>query len=579
MRYQVLATDYDGTLAHNGRVDDATLQALGKLLATGRKLVLVTGRELPDLLEIFPRIDLFEWVVAENGALLYKPSTKEEQPLAEPPPAKFIKALKKRGVERISVGRVIVATWEPHQNDVLETIREQGLEMQVIFNKGAVMVLPAGVNKATGLAAALKLMKLSPHNAVGVGDAENDHALLQSCEFSFAVANALPAVKESADFVTKADHGAGVAELIDKLVGNDLQDLDPRIAHHHLPLGTCEGEEVALPSYSPSVLICGPSASGKSTVATTVLEAIAAQKYQYCIVDPEGDYESLEDTLVLGGPQAAPNADDIIKALQNPETNVVVSMTGMAIPDRPPFFLELLPKLLKMRAETGRPHWLILDEVHHLMPAEWQPPTNLLPDPWHNVLMITVHPEMLAKPLLERIGTLLAVGSDAGDTLKAFASAAGEKLGRFKSPELQKGEVLWWTKAAKGAPKTVAIHPSTSDRRRHRRKYSEGSLPPERSFYFRGPEDKLNIRAQNLMMFLQIGDGVDDDTWLHHVTNGDIANWFKVGIKDENLAAEAMEIAKSSGDDPVVSRQLIRQAVERDYTLPAAGPLPVPGAG
>ncbi len=579
MRYQVLACDYDGTLAHDGRVNDDTLKALEKLLASGRKLVLVTGRELPDLLEIFPQINLFEYVVAENGALLYKPSSKEEQPLAEAPSAKFVNALKKRGVGPMSVGRVIVATWEPHETAVLETIRDQGLELQVIFNKGAVMILPAGVNKSTGLAAALKLMKLSPHNAVGVGDAENDHALLNFCEFSFAVANALPSLKEAADAVTKADHGAGVAELIDRMVDTDLLDLDVRITHHHLPLGISDGEEVSLPAYGPCVLICGPSASGKSTVATTVLEAIASQKYQYCIIDPEGDYETLDNVLVLGGPQSAPNADEIIKALQNPETNVVVSMTGMSIPDRPPFFLDLLPRLLKLRAETGRPHWLILDEVHHLMPAEWKPPTNLLPDNWHNALMITVHPDLLAKPLLERIGMLLTVGADAGETLKNFAEAAGVKPGRFKKPDLQKGEALLWSKGDKSVPQVVKVNPSQSGRRRHRRKYSEGSLPPERSFYFKGPEEKLNLRAQNLMMFLQIGDGVDDDTWTHHLTNGDIADWFRKGIKDDALAEEAESIAESSGASPGESRKLIRQAVERDYTLPATGPLPVPGAG
>lgn len=222
MRYQVLASDYDGTLAHDGRVDASTLAALQRFIATGRRLVLVTGRELHELLDVFPNINLFEWVVAENGALLYSPSTREEKLLAEPPSEKFIQTLQARGVKPMSVGRVIVATWEPHEKTVLATIRDLGLEMQVIFNKGAVMILPAGVNKATGFTAALKAMGLSAHNAVGVGDAENDHAFLRLCEFSVAVANALPAVKETADLVTRGDHGAGVTELIDEIVNHDL---------------------------------------------------------------------------------------------------------------------------------------------------------------------------------------------------------------------------------------------------------------------------------------------------------------------------------------------------------------------
>src|SRR5207253_1677558 len=123
-----------------------------------------------------------------------------------PPPAVFAETLRQRGVSPISVGRVIVATWEPHEQVVLATIRDLGLELQVIFNKGAVMVLPAGVNKASGLAAALKALELSPHEVVGVGDAENDHALLTLCECGVAVANALPALKERADLVTQGNH-------------------------------------------------------------------------------------------------------------------------------------------------------------------------------------------------------------------------------------------------------------------------------------------------------------------------------------------------------------------------------------
>jgi HAD superfamily hydrolase (TIGR01484 family) len=154
MRYHVLATDYDGTLAHDGRVDEPTLEALQRIKESGRKLVLVTGRELDELLDVFPELDIFHRVVAENGALLYRPAEREEQTLAEPPPAEFVERLRARGVGPISVGRVIVATWEPHQSAVLDVVREMGLELQVIFNKGAVMVLPSGVNKATGLDAA-----------------------------------------------------------------------------------------------------------------------------------------------------------------------------------------------------------------------------------------------------------------------------------------------------------------------------------------------------------------------------------------------------------------------------------------
>lgn len=225
MHYLVLATDYDGTLATDGCVDEATLSALKRLRDSGRKLILITGRELDDLFKVFPYIELFDQVVAENGALLYCPASGEEKPLGEPPPPAFVQALQEQGVDPLSIGRVIVATWLPHEATVLDIIRKMGLEHHVILNKGAVMILPSGVNKASGLNAALDELRLSPQNTVGVGDAENDHAFLSVCGCGVAVANALPMLKDCADIVTKQARGAGVVELIDRLIASDLENL------------------------------------------------------------------------------------------------------------------------------------------------------------------------------------------------------------------------------------------------------------------------------------------------------------------------------------------------------------------
>ena len=228
MRYLALACDYDGTLATDGVVDDATVTALERVRASGRRLILITGRELDELLAVFPRLELFDRVVAENGALLYRPAGREIALLAEPPPEAFARALVERGVRPLSVGRVIVATRTPHETAVLDAIHELGLDRQIIFNKGAVMVLPSGVNKATGLNAALGELGLSAHDTVGVGDAENDHAFLALCACAVAVANALPALKDHVHLVTEAARGAGVVELIDALVADDLRELAPR---------------------------------------------------------------------------------------------------------------------------------------------------------------------------------------------------------------------------------------------------------------------------------------------------------------------------------------------------------------
>jgi HAD superfamily hydrolase (TIGR01484 family) len=578
VRYQALATDYDGTLAHHGRVDDATIAALENLLATGRRLIMVTGRELPELLGVFPRPELFEWIVAENGALLYRPATKQERPIGEPPTEQFLAELKNRGVERVSVGRVIVATWEPHETAVLETIRDLGLERQVIFNKGAVMVLPAGVNKATGLSAALVEMGLSPHNVVGVGDAENDHAFLTLCELSAAVANALPAVKETADIDLAADHGAGVSALCEQLVANDLAGADRRLQRRRLKFAARGDEEVTLPPHGPTILVCGPSASGKSTLVTRIVESLTEEKYQFCLVDPEGDYENLEGAVVVGGAENPPVEAEALQLLKTPGSNVVVNLTGMPIPDRPPFFLKLLGPLLQLRAATGRPHWLVLDEAHHLLPADWKLPDGMMPEELRNLVMITVHPELLSPALLSRVDTLLVVGDKPADRMAAFCKAAELPPPQGVGESLAQGEAILWHLGTDEPPLQVKVHKPKTERRRHRRKYAEGELPPDRSFFFRGPEGKLNLRAQNLAIFLQTADGIDDDTWDFHRRQGDYSRWFRDCIKDDDLAAAAAQVEQLESPAPQESRMLIRTAIEREYIPLAGGPLPVPGA-
>jgi hydroxymethylpyrimidine pyrophosphatase-like HAD family hydrolase len=228
MQYPVLATDYDGTLARRDLVDDATWTGVEKLKASGRRVVLVTGRELGDLLRVCHRIELFDRVVLENGALIYRPTDRSETTLAPRPPDGFVETLAGRGVGPISVGRVVVATWEPHREAIEATIRSMGLDLRVIPNKRALMVLPPGVDKASGLVAALAELGLTPSDAVGVGDAENDLAMLDACGFAAAVANALPTVKGRVDLVTRGERGEGVAELIGAMIGERLPPGRPR---------------------------------------------------------------------------------------------------------------------------------------------------------------------------------------------------------------------------------------------------------------------------------------------------------------------------------------------------------------
>jgi hypothetical protein len=250
-----------------------------------------------------PELNSFDYVVAENGAVVYAPATKEVTLLGEPPQAEFIERLRSLGVNPIEVGQVVIATWLPNQGAVLQAIQDTGLELLIVFNRSAVMVLPTGVNKATGLGYALQKLGLSFHEAVGIGDAENDHSFLARCECSVAVANAAPSILQLADFVTQRAAGQGVAELVDKLIADDLVSMQGKVARNLISLGLrAGGRVVAIPPYGTSILIAGPSGSGKSTVTAGIVERLIEQTYQVCIIDPEGDYGTLQGVITLGDP-------------------------------------------------------------------------------------------------------------------------------------------------------------------------------------------------------------------------------------------------------------------------------------
>ena len=220
--YRALATDFDGTLAHDGQVTTGTLNALRRARDAGLCLLLVTGRELPDLFNTFADAALFDRIVAENGALLYCTTSGRVQQLDPSPPDALVTRLTREGIP-MSVGSTIIATVEPHEHAVLAAIRDFGLEWHVIFNKGSVMALPANVTKATGLVPALEDIGIAPEQTIAVGDAENDHAFLAMCGLKVAVSNALPSLKEIADVVTVGARGDGVAELIDQVLSGTIR--------------------------------------------------------------------------------------------------------------------------------------------------------------------------------------------------------------------------------------------------------------------------------------------------------------------------------------------------------------------
>jgi len=211
--YRALATDYDGTIASAGQVDDATVSALLTARRAGFHLILVTGRQLADLFTTFPRHSIFDMIVAENGAVVHDTVAAVTEAIAPAPPRPLVDALNAQRIP-FSTGQSIIATSDLHERAVRELVQHSGSGWSVVLNKGAVMVLPEGVTKASGLEAALNRLGIRPEETIAVGDAENDADLLRSCGLAAAVANALPSLKSIADIVTSRPEGAGVSELI-----------------------------------------------------------------------------------------------------------------------------------------------------------------------------------------------------------------------------------------------------------------------------------------------------------------------------------------------------------------------------
>jgi hypothetical protein len=454
---------------------------------------------------------------------------------------------------------------------VLEVIRELGLELQVIFNKNAVMVLPSGVNKATGLKAALKELHLSPHNAVGVGDAENDHVFLKACECSVAVANALPALKERADLVTAGSHGAGVEELIAKLLADDLAGIAPRLKRHHILLGRTEdGGEFRLEPYGLRVAIAGPSGGGKSTTVAAIVERLVEKKYQVCLFDPEGDYDEFERVVTLGDPQHVPATSEVLEVLSALEHSLSINLLGVPLADRPSTFLALLARIQELRSKTGRPHWIIIDEAHHLLPATLDSASLGIPKELSTLALITVHPDQVARAILSSTNALIAIGSNPSAVIAQFSTGVGKELRPSSLPEVHDtGEVIVWKFCDSPQPVKVKVEQARAELRRHRRKYATGELGEDKSFYFRGPEGKLNLRAQNLKTFAQIAEGLDEDTWAHHLRQADYSRWLRDSVKDSAVAEEVEKVEKNSQLPPSESRTQILDAIRKHYTAPA----------
>jgi hydroxymethylpyrimidine pyrophosphatase-like HAD family hydrolase len=566
----VLAVDYDGTIADEGRVAEATAAALGRVRESGRKVILVTGRVLPDLRHACGAVDeLFDVVVAENGALLYVPHSREVRILGEAPQGELVDALRRRGVP-FELGSSLIATLEAHADASLAAIRETGVERSLIFNKGALMLLPGGVTKATGLLAALAAVELSPRNLVGIGDAENDHSFLALSECAVAVADAVPALRQRADYVARAPGGRGVVEFIEEHLLDDVAAIVPGLKRHHLRLGQDgAGAPTCLPAHATTLLVVGPSASGKSTLTGVLVERLVEAARAFCLFDPEGDHRTLAelpDVVVLGGrsTHTLPSSDELDDLLRRPASRLVLDLSALSLADKVQYATRALAAVTTARSTRGLPHWLIIDEAHHILPAEGSSAVELIRPGPESLCLITLSAEHLAPAALAAVDV---VASTDGDAFRAAASRLGARFpaGGLDDRPLDRGEAVL-ARAGDPAARRFRVAPRAVEHRRHLRKYVEGNLPPERSFFFRGPAESLNLRAANLTRFCELAEGVDPATWEHHLRRGDYSAWIRAVIKDPGLADELAGLERNGGSADE-SRRHVLAAIRRRYVI------------
>jgi hypothetical protein len=311
---------------------------------------------------------LFDAVVAENGAVVAFPNAGRSAVLGQPPKPAFLEELNRRGIE-IDRGECVVEAPAGLAHQILSVISDLELPLVLLFNRGRLMVLPQAISKATGLRHALRALRLSEHNAMAIGDAENDHQLLEACEVGLAVEWGSEALKRTADGVIEGKGPSAVADYIRRAARQ--YKLSPRRAGRHLLLGTGQNrQQLSLAVYGRNVLIAGDSQTGKSWVAGLLCENLILQHYCVCVIDPEGDYrtlESLPGVIVLGGDDPPPQARDITRALRYPDVSLVLDLSRMKLKEKRDYVTSILLLLMKLRRETGLPHRIVVDEAHYFL--------------------------------------------------------------------------------------------------------------------------------------------------------------------------------------------------------------------
>ena len=515
--FRAVAVDLDGTLAIDDRLDPDALAAIDATRGE-RAVVLITGRIGDEMDGVFAGLTgHFDAVVTENGAVLHTAS--RERPLCQPVDLAVDKALADRGVG-FRRGRVLVAVDGEDAATALDVITELGLDYQVVRNRAAAMILPAGVTKGSGLGCALDQLGLSAHNALAVGDAENDLTLLQAAEIGVAVGNAVPSLAEHADLLLDQPDGAGVAELLTGPLLTGHQRLCPQ--RRWIQIGQFDdGGPALVPGSQVSLLITGDTGAGKSYLAGVLAERWMDAGYSVLVIDREGDHVGLAERPGVHLVDAAvhlPSPSDLLAIARPNRASLILDLAGLTADEKLDYTRRLPDAISAERARHGTPHWVIHDEAHQRLWADdAEIAGRILAEP--GTCLITWQPESLPDALRLSVGiTLTVMGpTSTGEaaalcSLRASLQPAGEDARPFRVGE------------------RVSRHV------RHRHKYATTPLPTHRRFYFHQPSGEPHSAA-TLEEFSRYLRHCDLATLDYHLSRGDFSRWVMHTVADPDLGA------------------------------------------
>lgn len=568
--FHAVAIDYDGTLSDTDRPAADVLAALAETRAAGRCVILVTGRILSELRAVFPDVDRhFDLIVGENGGVLSSQGV--ERVLAVPVAKELDDTLAERHVQ-FRRGLVLLACEGHDERAVLAQVRRLGLECQLIRNRGALMVLPPGVSKGSGLLEALAELDISRHNTIAMGDAENDHSLLDVSELGVAPANAVDALKAHADITLDLPNGAGVAAFLRAPVVSSVERVHP--TRWRLELGTRpDGTPLWVPASQLNMLIVGGSGVGKSYVAGLVAERLILLGYSVLVVDPEGDHiglGKLRGVSVLGGTAQLPPAQQLAALLTNRSGSVVVDLSSVPPAERAEY-LRAAPRAVEgQRQASGLPHWVIVDEAHDALGRADRDPLFLEPG-LTGYCLATYRPDDLPAEALLGTDVLLALpGSDnLASTIDLVAAASvmshsrTEELVRTARP----GQAILVDRRRAGPPIVFDLAERATAHHRHWHKYSLGGVAADRRFFFRsGPESLTGTTAGSVEELERVLRGCDEAVITHHSYGGDLSSWIAAVLRDAPLASAVSAIEADIAGGAGGGRERLLRTIHEHYS-------------